>query len=148
MVLWSIISPPSWEIPRSIPNCTKEIHDIYGTIWEKILCLAEICAAGWFSWMVDPEPIVYLACVSGRKVVFRIICTFDYNLCAFVTFVKENYYYYEMKSHQGQQSKIHHHPHLTSVTPAWHTIMRNQASVYASNGQTAASQQHYVDNQP
>ena len=26
--------------------------------WEKILCLAAICAASWFTCMVVPEPIV------------------------------------------------------------------------------------------
>ena len=39
-------------------NGTKKIHDIYGAMREKILCLAAICAAGWFSCMVVPEPIV------------------------------------------------------------------------------------------
>ena len=50
-------------------------------------CWAEICDAGWFSCMVIPEPIVYLACVPGRKAAVRTVCTFDYNLCAFVTLV-------------------------------------------------------------
>ena len=34
------------------PSCNiKKIHNKYGAIWGKILCLAAICAAGWF-WVV------------------------------------------------------------------------------------------------
>ena len=38
-------------------NQHQKIHDLYGAILEKILCLAAICAAGWLSCMVIPEPI-------------------------------------------------------------------------------------------
>ena len=58
VVLWLTISPPRRETPGSIPINTKKIHDIYGTIWGKILCSAAICAACWFSCMVVPKPIV------------------------------------------------------------------------------------------
>ena len=53
------ISPPRRETTGSIPTSTKKIHDIYGAMWGKILCFAAVCAAGWFSCMVVPEPIVY-----------------------------------------------------------------------------------------
>ena len=59
----------------------KKIHDIYGAMRENILCLAAVCAAGWFSCMVVPEPIVWLACVLGRWAVFRITCTLIVNMC-------------------------------------------------------------------
>ena len=75
VVLWLTISPPRRETPGSIPTSTKKIHDIYGAIWGKISCLAASCADGWFSGMVVPEPIVWLACVLGRWAVFRITCT-------------------------------------------------------------------------
>ena len=58
VVLWLTISPSRRETPGSIPTSTKKIHDIYGTIWGKISCLAAVCADGWFSCMVVPEPIV------------------------------------------------------------------------------------------
>ena len=54
VVLWLTISLPRWWTPWSIPTSTKQIHDIYGAIWGKILCLAAICAAGWFSCKVVP----------------------------------------------------------------------------------------------
>ena len=80
VVLWLTISPPRRETPGSIPTSTKKIHDIYGAIWRKILCLAAICAAGWFSCMVVPEPIVKLACMPGQWVVFRITGTLIVNM--------------------------------------------------------------------
>ena len=46
VVLWLTISLPRRETPGSIPTSTKKIHDIYGAILRKILCLAAICAAG------------------------------------------------------------------------------------------------------
>ena len=46
VVLWLAISHPRRETPGSIPTNTKKIHDIYGAMREKILCLAAICAAG------------------------------------------------------------------------------------------------------
>ena len=52
------ISSQRWETPGSIHTSTIQIHDIYGAIWEQILSLAAICAAGWFSCMVVPESIV------------------------------------------------------------------------------------------
>ena len=47
-------------------NSHQHQKDSYGAIWEKILCLATICTAGWFSCMVVLEPTVQLACVLGR----------------------------------------------------------------------------------
>ena len=70
VVLCLTISPPRRETPGSIPTSTKKIHDIYSAIWGKILCLAAICAAGWFSCMVVPESIVWLACELGWCAVF------------------------------------------------------------------------------
>ena len=43
VVLWLTISPPRRDTPGSIPTSTKNIHDIYGAIWGKILCSTAIC---------------------------------------------------------------------------------------------------------
>ena len=58
VVLWLTVSPPRRETPGSIPTSAKKIYDIYGAIWGKILGLAAIFAASWFSCMIVPEPIV------------------------------------------------------------------------------------------
>ena len=65
VVLWLTFSPPRRETPGSIPTSTGKIHDIYGATWGEILCLAVICAFGWFSCVVVPEPIVVASLRAG-----------------------------------------------------------------------------------
>ena len=62
------------ETPRSIPTSTKKPHDIYGAIWQNILCLAAICAAVWFSRIVVLfYRVAYMRAWTVGRISYRLI---------------------------------------------------------------------------